>query len=84
MARYDVFINSLADLPEGKEVQLAIRDLSPGIHKYCYQDVLAMVSPDPEKYDEKMQVRYGRGQAHPQSYSIKILQNIERIPERWR
>ncbi|MEW5922330.1 MAG: phenylphosphate carboxylase subunit gamma [Bacillota bacterium] len=84
MLHYDVFVNSLADLPEGQEVRLAIRDLAPGTHKYCYSNVTALVSPDAQKYEYGLLVRFGRGQIHPAPYSIKILQQVERIPERWR
>ena len=84
MFRYDVFIEKLTDLPDGQEVKLAIRDLTPGTHKYCYSNVKALVSPDAEKYEHRLQVRFGRGQTHPAPYSIKILEQVERIPERWR
>ncbi len=84
MLHYDVFVNSLADLPEDKELQLALRDLTPGKYKYCYKNVKALVSPDPKKYEQGLQVRFGRGQIHPAPYSIKVLEQVERIPERWR
>ena len=83
MFNYDVFINSLADLPAEQEVNLAIRDLAPGIHKFCYSNVTALVSSDAQKYEHTLQVRFGRGQAHPAPYSIKVLRQVERIPERW-
>lgn len=84
MLHYDVFVNNLDDLPEGKELQLAVRDLTPGTHKYCYNNVKALVSPDAQKYEKVLQVRFGRGQIHPANYSIKIVEQVERIPERWR
>lgn len=84
MFHYDVFVESLQNLPEGVEVQLAVRDLAPGLHKYCYSNVKALVSGDAEKYEHKLQVRFGRGQTHSAPYSIKILEPVERIPERWR
>ncbi len=83
MFNYDVFVNSLAELPEEKEVQLALRDLAAGTHKYCYKNVSALVSADQDKYDHKLQIRFGRGQVHELPYSIKILKTVERIPERW-
>lgn len=84
MFHYDVFIEKLTDLPDGQEVKLAIRDLAPGIHKYCYSNVKALVSPDAGKYEHQLQVRFGRGQTHPVPYSIKVLEQVETIPERWR
>jgi len=82
--RYDVFINKLTDLVEGKEIELSLRDLTPGKHKYCYRNVVALVSADPEAYEDKLLVRFGRGQAHQRPYSIKIVKDMEKIPERWR
>ncbi len=84
MFHYDVFVNNLADLPEGQEVQQAVRDLTPGTHKYRYQNVVALVSADAGKYEHRLQVRFGRGQTYADPYSIKILREVERIPERWR
>ncbi len=83
MFKYDVFINSLADLPEGKEIKLSVRDLSPGLQKYAYKHVMAMVSPDADKYPEKLQVRFGRGQVHNQPYSIQVVKEVSIVPERY-
>jgi len=83
MFKYDVYVESLADLPEGKEVKLSIRDLTPGIHKYCYKHVMALVSNNLETYPEKLQVRFGRGQIHNQPYSLQIVKEVDIIPERW-
>ncbi|MDO9535615.1 MAG: phenylphosphate carboxylase subunit gamma [Bacillota bacterium] len=83
MIKYDVYVESLADLPEGKEVKLSVRDLTPGIHKYCYKHVMAMVSANQETYPEKLQVRFGRGQLHNQPYSVQVVKEVDIIPERW-
>jgi phenylphosphate carboxylase gamma subunit len=84
MFKYDVFVNSLTDLPEGEEVKLSVRDLTPGIHKFCYKHVLALVSTNPETYPDKLQIRFGRGQTHNKAYSLKVVKEAaEVIPERW-
>jgi phenylphosphate carboxylase gamma subunit len=81
---YDVFVDKLTDLSEGKEVELSLRDLTPGIHKYCYRNVTAVVSSDPETYADKLQIRFGRGQLHPYTYSLKIISDVEKIPAHWK
>jgi phenylphosphate carboxylase gamma subunit len=83
MAVYDTFVNSLADLPEDREVLLGIRDLSPGRYKYCYKYVRARVSSDPRRYPHELKIRFSRGQLHPQSYSIEILEEVPRIPAKY-
>lgn len=83
MAKYDTFVNSLADLPEQKEVNLLIRDLSPGRYKYCYKYVRALVSSDPGRYPDELEIRFSRGQLHPQSYSLQILEEVPRIPAKY-
>lgn len=82
MYNYDVFVNSLADLVEGKELVLSIRDLAPGIHQYSYRRVVAMVSANQDAYENKLQIRFGRGQEHTKAYSIKILEELPVVPEK--
>jgi phenylphosphate carboxylase gamma subunit len=82
MARYDTFVNSLADLPEG-EATLLVRDLSPGKHKYCYKCVRALVSADPGRHPDQLAIRFARGQLHPRSYSLQILEEVPRIPAKY-
>lgn len=84
MFKYDIFVNSLDELPEGKELELQVRDLTPGIHKYCYKWVNACVSPDADTYSEKLLIRFGRGQAYDKPYSIKVSGEINKIPQKYR
>jgi phenylphosphate carboxylase gamma subunit len=83
MFKYDTYINSLADLPEGKEIKLSVRDLAPGKQRFAYKHVMAMVSADSEKYPDKMQVRFGRGQLHSEPYSIQVIKEVNIVPERY-
>lgn len=80
-ARYDTFVKSLSDLPEDRELTIAIRDLSPGIYKYTYKHVRARVSPDPSHYPNTLAIRFGRGQLHHKLYSIQILEELPTIPK---
>jgi phenylphosphate carboxylase gamma subunit len=81
--KYDIFIDSLAEVPEGTELEFQVRDLTPGIHKYCQKWVRALVSTDPNAYPEKLLIRFGRGQEHNQPYSIKVISEINKIPEKF-
>ena len=83
MYKYDIFIDSLAEVPEGKELEFQVRDLTPGIHKYCQKWVRALASADSNAYPEKLLIRFGRGQEHNQPYSIKVLSEINKIPEKF-
>ena len=79
--KYDTFINSLDDLPEGKELELLVRDLTPGIHKYCYKCVRAYVAPTPGKYADELQVRFSRGQAYEKPYSIEVIAEVDKFAD---
>ncbi len=83
MYKYDIFIDSLVEVPEGTELELQVRDITPGIHKYCQKWVKALVSADGNAYPEKLLIRFGRGQEHNQPYSIKVLSEINKIPEKF-
>jgi len=71
MSQWEVFVSDLAELAEGRDLELTIRTLDPGIHKYTYKRVRAQVSADLKKHADQLQVRLGRGQqqhgrVHPQ------------------
>lgn len=83
MYKYDVFVDSLAELPEGTELEFQVRNLTPGIYKYTQKWVKALVSADPDAYPEKLLIRFGRGQEHDQPYSIQIIGEIDKIPSKW-
>ena len=83
MFKYDTYIESLTDLPEGEEIKLSVRDLTPGKQRYAYKHVMAIVSADPERYPDKMQVRFGRGQLHGQPYSMQVIKEVNIVPERY-
>jgi hypothetical protein len=41
---YETFVRDLADLHEGREVPLVLRDLRPGRHKYFARNVVGVVT----------------------------------------
>ncbi len=83
MNAWEVFINDLSELREDEDLELSIRTLNPGIYKYTYKKVRARVSTSPEKYPDKLHVRFGRGQPHDHVYSIQVLEELNVIPEEY-
>jgi phenylphosphate carboxylase gamma subunit len=79
---YDTFVRSLKELPEGQEVELLIRDLTPGMHKYDSRYVRAIISSSPEKLPtgDILWLRLERGTLHPQPWTIKITEELGELP----
>jgi hypothetical protein len=85
MHEYDTFI--LTDLKDAKfdtEIEMTIRDLTPGRAKYCCKCVRARVSDDPDRYRDRLWPRLGRGQWVGKPWSIEVLEFIDKIPAEWR
>lgn len=80
---YDIFVNSLDELQEGAELELQVRDLTPGIHKYAYKWVKARVSAKADTYPQKLLIRFGRGQAYERPYSIEVYGEINKFPAKY-
>lgn len=83
MDRWEVFVSSLDLLPEEQELLLTLRTLNPGSYKYTYKYVRARISQDLQRYPDRLCVRFGRGQPADRVFSIQILQEIPRIPEKY-
>lgn len=79
MNKWEVFVNDLSELPEGEGLELTIRTLNDGMHKYTYKRVTAEVSNSPDQYPDSLQVRFGRGQLSDKKFSINILGEINRF-----
>ena len=71
---YDTFVNELDDLVEDQEVELTIRDLTAGQHKYEFRYVRAILcsSPARDSGDDILWVRFPMGFLHPKPWAIKI------------
>jgi phenylphosphate carboxylase gamma subunit len=83
MSQWEVFVNDLAELAEGRDLELTIRTLDPGIHKYTYQRAKVRLSSRLDELPDRLQVRFGRGQLAPQRYSIRVLEEVQRIPSKY-
>jgi phenylphosphate carboxylase gamma subunit len=83
MSQWEVFVNDLAELAEGRDLELTIRTLDPGIHKYTYQRAKVRLSSRLDELPDRLQVRFGRGQLAPQRYSIRVLEEVQRMPAKY-
>ena len=83
MNQWEVYVNDVKELTEDAEIELTIRTLNPGIHKYTYKRVRAQLSSDLKKHADQLQVRLGRGQLSNSRFSIKVLGEIQRMPAKY-
>jgi phenylphosphate carboxylase gamma subunit len=83
MNQWEVFVMDASELAEGRDLELTIRTLNPGLHKYTYRRVKCQVSADLNKHPDQLQVRMGRGQLSPSRFSIKVLGEIQRMPAKY-
>ena len=84
MNQWEVFVNDIKELAEDADLELTIRTLNAGIHKYTYKRVRGQVSSDLKKHAAQLQVRLGRGQLSASRFSIKVLDEVQRLPEKYR
>lgn len=77
---YQTFVVSLESLPEGQEIDLTIKDLTPGPRKYDGRRVRAIVYKSRDKAPEgdTLWIRSEVGVLHPEPWVIKI---VEELPE---
>ena len=80
---YATFVENLAALPEGKEMNLVIKTLEPGKYKYEAKYVRAIVSRSPESLPggDVLRVRFHNGELHPNPYAIKIVSELSGYPD---
>ena len=83
MNQWEVFVMDVAELAEGQDLELTIRTLNAGLHKYTYKRVRAQVSSDLKKFTDQLQVRLGRGQMSKSKFSIKVLGEVQRMPAKY-
>lgn len=74
---YDTYVKTLEELPQGKEVDLYVRDLSPGQHKYIVRHVKGVVSSSRTPQGNTLWLRFHTGYRHPQPWSIKVTAELD-------
>lgn len=81
---YDTFVlTDPAMVPEEKEMELVVRDLTPADRRYKYRCtyVTALVSKSESKYPDQLWIRLGKGQLQEKPWSIKILKELNKVPK---
>jgi hypothetical protein len=78
MMEYDTFVNTLQEISQGQEIELFVRDLTPGPRKYGAKHVKAVVSSSGEQLPdaESLWLRFMTGVKHPEPWRIKIIAEI--------
>lgn len=79
---YDTFIlTELSQVPEDKEMEMIVRDLTPADRRYKYRSfyATAMISKSESKYPDRLWVRLGRGQLQEKPWSIKIIKEVNKF-----
>jgi len=71
---YDTFVETLADLKEGEEIELSIRNLE----NYEAQNVKAIVYSSKENLPDgdTLWIRFSRGVKHKEPWAIKIIEEL--------
>jgi hypothetical protein len=79
---YDTYVlTDLASVPEDKEMEMILRELTPSDRRYKYRGFFAsvMVSRNEKKYPDKLWVRLGKGQLQEKPWSVKILKHLNKF-----
>ena len=79
---YDTFIlNDPASVPEDKEMEFILRELTPKDKRYKYRSfyAMALISKSETKYPDRLWVRLGRGQLQEKPWSVKIVKEINKF-----
>lgn len=76
--KYDCFLADPEQLRPDMEVELVIRDLTPGRRKYDSRHVLLKVLlPNPEDRDsDELSIRQMNGKLHKNRWNIKVLKEL--------
>ncbi len=85
MNKYQVVIRDIQHAPpQGQEIELAIRDISPGPRKYDCRYVKAIVSASADKLPESDTLRLisATGYIYPDAWRVKILKELGPYPSK--
>ena len=83
MNKWEVFVMDMSELAEGKDIELSIRTLNAGLHKYTYKRAKVRLSKTLDELPDQLQVRFGRGQLAPQRFSIRVIEEVQRLPAKY-
>lgn len=76
--QYDTFVDNPEQLPEGKEIELEVRSLNSGKHKYEIRVVRAIIARDQKtlKGADILKLRLPLGEPVPTTLAIKIVKEL--------
>jgi hypothetical protein len=76
--QYQAFVDDIAQLSEGKEVELNIKDLTPGKRKYDARLVTAVLYATPERLPDGdiLWLRGANGLLHPTPWVMQITREM--------
>lgn len=76
--KYEAFVESLNQLPTGKEIDLEVRSLAPGKHKYEIKRVRAILAREAEDLPgaDVLSLRFSLGQPADVIWAIRILEEL--------
>ncbi len=85
MKEYQVVVKGLDVLPQGEEIELAIRELTSDRRKYDGRYVKAIVASAAEKLPDGdiMRLISSTGYIYPDPWRIKILKEIGPYPSKY-
>ena len=75
---YLTFVSNIKELPENQEIELTIRDLTPGPRKYRGLIVKAVLHSSPDRLfnGDILWVRSLVGKLYPESWAIKVIEEV--------
>jgi hypothetical protein len=76
--KYEAFLADPESIPEGVEIRLFIKDLTPGPQKYDARFVKAVVSSSPEHLpgSAMLRLRSLDGKPHPKTLAIRVVEDL--------
>ncbi len=76
--QYDTFVDDVEQIPLGKEIDLEIRSLEPGKHKYEIKMVRAVLAKEAKELRgaDVLKLRLSLGEPVPETRAIKIIEEL--------
>ncbi len=78
--QYLTFVERLENLPEGKELEILIKDLTPGRDKYDSRYVKAIISASPSPGGDSLVIKGLVGLPYPGLRGIRITKEVGEFP----
>ena len=76
---YQTFVGSITELPVEKEIELIIRDLTPGKYKYKSTRVIAVLSKESSSGSDTLWIRGRSGVKYATPLFMRIVKKLALI-----